>query len=59
VITHNLLNCCENKTLNNSTTWDNVMFKNVTVSYKLSQPNDFKIIQSNKLLQHISLIKTL
>jgi len=33
--------------------------KNVTVSYNFSQPTDFKITQSSKVLHQICLIKTL
>jgi len=39
--------------------WDKVMFKNVTVSYTFSEQTHFKITQSNKLLHHTFLIKTL
>jgi len=54
-----MLNLCENKILSDSTVWDKVMCKNVTVSYNFSQPTDFKITHSNKVLHHICLIKTL
>jgi len=35
------------------------MCKNVIVSYNFSKPTDFKTTQSNKLLHHTCLIKTL
>jgi hypothetical protein len=47
------LNFCENETLNDSTIWDNVMCKNVTLSYNFAQPTDFKITISNTILHHI------
>ena len=55
VITHNMLNCCNNEILNHSTAWDKVMCKNVTVSYNFSQSTEFKITQSNRVLHHILL----
>jgi len=55
-MTDNMLKCCEN-TLNDKTEWDKVTCKNVTVSYNFSQPTDFKITQSNKVLHHIWLKK--
>jgi len=54
-----MLNCFENKILNYSTVLDKVMCKNVTVSYNFNHPTDLKITQSNKVLHHICLIKTL
>jgi len=54
-----MLNCCENKMLNDATVWDKEMCKNVTDSYNFSQSTDFKITQSSKVLHHICLIQTL
>ena len=54
-----MLNCCENDSLNDSNVWERVMCKNGTVSYNFSQPTDFKITQSNTVLHHICVIKTL
>ena len=57
MITHYVLNCCENKIFIDWNVYDKVMCKYVTGLNNFCQTTYFRITQSNNVLHNISFIK--